>query len=291
MHNLKLQSSIEFLSTYGWAIIIIIIVLGFVVYLLSAQTSSIPSICSFSSGFSCSEFLLETNSISSTYFFFLSNNQQYPIKGTTVTANVGNLGQVTAPCLPSFVLPGGDLICSGSTSSIVNTGETLTGFANINTSDCTSISNPIACTQKYNVNYTAKLITVTTNYAQNTCSIMIKYPTIYLGEKYPISAEVLLNGNPLTGATVNFTANSPLVTLEPQYTNSQSNGTAITYFESQSSGPYNIKASFYTCSAQTSIPVSTPQQISKLYYVPITLSNQQSTGTSANFQQMIYFNP
>ncbi|MGC8479834.1 MAG: hypothetical protein ACP5M9_04190, partial [Candidatus Micrarchaeia archaeon] len=29
----------------------------------------------------------------------------------------------------------------------------------------------------------------------------------------------------------------------------------------------------------------------QIYYVPITLSNQQSTGTSANFQQMIYFNP
>ncbi len=289
---MKAQSSIEFLTTYGWAIIIIVVVLAFIVFLLSSLSSAVPNTCIFSSGFSCSDFLIESNATSTSVLLFLSNTAKYPIKSATVSANISTLGTVVAHCSPDYVLPGGDMICLGSSSTVLQNDINLDGVATINASECTSISDPEACTQKYNVNYTATLDTKTTTYSQNICSISLNPTTgLTTSRQYPLSATVTLNGNPISGATVNFSSNSIDLSIAPNYENTVSNGSATTYMSSQLPNSYTVEATFYTCSTTAEYSFTKKTVSQNINYVPVTITNDQSTATQSNFQQMITFNP
>ena len=126
---MKAQSAMEFLTTYGWAIIILVVVLAFIVFLLSSLNSAVPNTCIFNSGFSCSDFLIESNSISTSVLLLLSNTAKYPIESATVSANISTLGQIVAHCSPGYILPGGDLICIGTTSNTLKNNINLNGVA------------------------------------------------------------------------------------------------------------------------------------------------------------------
>ena len=289
---MKAQSAIEFLTTYGWAIIILVVVLAFIVFLLSSLNSAVPNTCIFNSGFSCSDFLIESNSISTSVLLLLSNTAKYPIESATVSANISTLGQIVAHCSPGYILPGGDLICIGTTSNTLKNNINLNGVATINATECTDLTDPELCTQKYNINYTATLDTKTTTYSPNICSISLN-PEFGLitNTQYPLSATVNLNNNPISGATVNFTSNSMNLVLSPSYENTASNGTATTLFYSKTEGTYYVKASFYTCSTTSAYSFSKKTTTQNLKFVPITLTNNQNIKTLPNFQQKISFNP
>ena len=295
--SIKAQAAIEFLTTYGWAIMILMIVLAFAFYLLSSQATIVSTICTINSGFKCTEFLIESNTISSTALFFLNNIQQYPVKGTTVTANISSVGTITAKCSPNFVLPGGDMICTSLLSQTFSNTLSIGGKISVNSTVCTDISNPISCNKKYPINYTGTLYTRVVGYAPQQCSISVSSNTENPGINipYPIYATVKINNNPIPGATVNFSSTSSSLKISPSFINTETNGTATTYVTSTSTGSNTITATFYnTCSSSLSLSFSTTpgsSGSSTVYYAPITLSNQQSSGTSSGFQQMIYFNP
>ncbi|MEM0200816.1 MAG: hypothetical protein QXD23_00205 [Candidatus Micrarchaeaceae archaeon] len=290
--TMKGQSAIEFLTTYGWAIIILIIVLAFVVYLLTSLNTVVPNTCTFNSGFSCTDFLVETNSLSSTVLMLLSNNQNYPITSATAVVNLSSIGTVVAHCLPTYVIPGGDILCTGTTSNIIGNNVDLSGKATVNASECISISNPVACTQKYNINYTATLNTKTTTYANNICSISLSFTTgTITGVQYPLSAEVTLNGNPISGATVNFSSSSNYLSITPHYENTVDNGTATTHIFAEASGSYTVTAKFYTCSVSSTFSFSKLTTNQKLIFVPIKIINNENSVTQPNFQDQLSFNP
>ena len=295
--SIKAQAAIEFLTTYGWAIMILMIVLAFAFYLLSSQATIVSTICTINSGFKCTEFLIESNTISSTALFFLNNIQQYPVKGTTVTANISSVGTITAKCSPNFVLPGGDMICTSLLSQTFSNTLSIGGKISVNSTVCTDISNPISCNKKYPINYTGTLYTRVVGYAPQQCSISVSSNTENPGINIPylVYATVKINNNPIPGATVNFSSTSSSLKISPSFINTKTNGTATTYVTSTSTGSNTITATFYnTCSSSLSLSFSTTpgsSGSSTVYYAPITLSNQQSSGTSSGFQQMIYFNP
>ena len=295
--SIKAQAAIEFLTTYGWAILILMIVLAFAFYLLSSQASITSTICTINSGFKCTEFLVESNTISSTVLFFLNNIQQYPVKGTTVTANISSIGTVTAKCIPNFVLPGGDMLCTGSLSQTFSNTLSIGGKISVNSTICTDISNPISCNKKYPINYSGTLYTRVVGYAPQQCSISISSNTESPGINilYPVHAIVKMNNNPIPGATVNFSSTSSSLKISPSFINTETNGTATTYVTSTSTGSNTITASFYnTCATSLSLlfsQTSGGSSSQQIYYTPITLSNDQSNSVPADFQQMIYFNP
>ena len=295
--SIKAQAAIEFLTTYGWAILILMIVLAFAFYLLSSQASITSTICTINSGFKCTEFLVESNTISSTVLFFLNNIQQYPVKGTTVTANISSIGTVTAKCIPNFVLPGGDMLCTGSLSQTFSNTLSIGGKISVNSTVCTDISNPISCNKKYPINYSGTLYTRVVGYAPQQCSISISSNTESPGINilYPVHAIVKMNNNPIPGATVNFSSTSSSLKISPSFINTETNGTATTYVTSTSTGSNTITASFYnTCATSLSLlfsQTSGGSSSQQIYYTPITLSNDQSNSVPADFQQMIYFNP
>ncbi len=295
--SIKAQAAIEFLTTYGWAIMILMIVLAFAFYLLSSQATIVSTICTINSGFKCTEFLMESNTISSTALFFLNNIQQYPVKGTTVTANISSVGTITAKCSPNFVLPGGDMLCTALLSQTFSNTLSVGGKISVNSTVCTDISNPVSCNKKYPINYSGTIYTRAVSYTPQQCSISVSSNTENPGINiaYPVYATVKINNNPIPGATVNFSSTSSSLKVSPSFINTETNGTATTYVTSTSTGSNTITATFYsTCSNSLSLSFSqTPggSSSSQIYYTPITLSNQQSSATASGFQQMIYFNP
>ncbi|MGC8669710.1 MAG: hypothetical protein ACP5TL_00980 [Candidatus Micrarchaeia archaeon] len=64
MNNLKLQSAMEYLMTYGWAILIISITLGAIYMMgLFSPNSYVTSTCLFSSDFSCLNYFISSGGV------------------------------------------------------------------------------------------------------------------------------------------------------------------------------------------------------------------------------------
>ena len=226
------------------------LVFGFIYYFLSTQSSTIPNICTISSGFKCTQFSIESNTISTTLLFFLTNTQQYPIKGTTATLNINSIGLMTAKCLPTLVLPGGDLICSTTSLQTLPNGLSISGLFYVNSSVCTNILAPFSCIQHNTVNYSGTVQSQISGYAPNVCSISLKTTAINLqsNTKYPVNATVKMNGLPIPGATVNFSSSSASISISPPFVNTGSNGNVTTYISSNTATSTTINGVFDTCS-------------------------------------------
>ena len=64
MVSKKAQSSFEFLTTYGWALMAIIAVFGVLVYYLNAPTNSVPASCTVVEAFGCTDSQVQVNTVS-----------------------------------------------------------------------------------------------------------------------------------------------------------------------------------------------------------------------------------
>lgn len=79
----KSQVAMEFLMTYGWAFMIILIMIGAIAYFgVTDPDRFISDRCTASSGFFCEDYFLETNQST----FLLRNN-----RGRTITIETSNI--------------------------------------------------------------------------------------------------------------------------------------------------------------------------------------------------------
>ena len=108
----KGQSAVEYLITYGWAILLAAISILILYVFVLAPSAIAPNTCSFVYGAYCQDMILGSNSISSKIALFLTNTQHYPIVNPQVSINISNIGTVNGKCLPNYVLPGGAIICN-----------------------------------------------------------------------------------------------------------------------------------------------------------------------------------
>jgi hypothetical protein len=73
----KAQAAMEFLMTYGWAILVALVVIGAIAYFgVLNQAKFLPGKCSISDGFSCAEYKLDSGEVSGTkqVKIYLQNN-------------------------------------------------------------------------------------------------------------------------------------------------------------------------------------------------------------------------
>ncbi|MBT3405775.1 hypothetical protein HN419_01265 [Candidatus Woesearchaeota archaeon] len=57
------QAAMEFLMTYGWAILVVLAAIGALAYFgVTKPQQFIPDVCTFPSGFHCVDFVVDTNS-------------------------------------------------------------------------------------------------------------------------------------------------------------------------------------------------------------------------------------
>ncbi len=122
MHTNKAQSAIEFLSTYAWALLIIVVLLAVLFILTSAPAGKqvLPSICNIQPQLPCQDSVLSALSSTQqiTYFITFTNNLQKPMEiagngfnVTTTGIGVQGSSHSIGTCYPSFLLPGTQTVC------------------------------------------------------------------------------------------------------------------------------------------------------------------------------------
>ena len=100
---MKLQSAIEYLTTYGWAILIISIVLVALFAIITSSTNPVQE-CIMPAGFSCPSFYIAQNGMLQ---MNLLQSSQYPIQVTSIgCTNPQSLSFMTptnTPSTPNYV--------------------------------------------------------------------------------------------------------------------------------------------------------------------------------------------
>ncbi len=132
----KAQAALEFLTTYGWAFLIILIMIGTLAYFGILNPSKIlPDRCNFDASFKCHDFLI--NGKLNTFQIRIQNNVGEPISvtGLALSSDSSTSYSCTAPALPTNWENGGvrDLaftVCNTATAGLVS-GEKGKVFLNV----------------------------------------------------------------------------------------------------------------------------------------------------------------
>ncbi len=143
LHNIRArkrtQSAIEFLTTYGWAILIISIIFLIFYFFVVAPSVVVPNQCTFSTSVTCRALIIGSNSLSSTVAIFLTNSQEYQIETPSVTFNITGIGSISGTCATLSALPGGAIICSANIPKPLNEGSLARGIVYAEEHVCTNI--------------------------------------------------------------------------------------------------------------------------------------------------------
>ena len=119
--NRKAQSAFEFLMTYGWAILIMLVVLGIIFYLgIFNPQSAAPKSCILPAGFSCYEYLIDKDG---NLHLDLGQAQGRTITITGIACSTSSDAiltptNVTIETGQHAVVTGSGLPCEGATSDV-----------------------------------------------------------------------------------------------------------------------------------------------------------------------------
>ena len=89
----KGQAALEFLMTYGWAVLVVLIVIGAIAFFLSANnpTDLIPEQCTLSDGFFCDDYFIDNNNATGdmdALTLQFANNKGEPVNIINITATI-----------------------------------------------------------------------------------------------------------------------------------------------------------------------------------------------------------
>ncbi len=133
----KAQSAVEFLITYGWALILLIIVLSLLYFFLQIPQKTTAPTCQFQQALLCTDLNLGTYvSTGGTVLTFYMNNQQtYPLSNPRATASYSN-NNYSGSCYPTYVPAGGRFMCQVSLGITSKLGQFLGGSIYIAANNC-----------------------------------------------------------------------------------------------------------------------------------------------------------
>ncbi len=254
----KAQSAIEYLSTYGWALLIIAGVLSFLLVYVNVPTTLSPSSCKFSDGFYCNAVVLSTNTLSenTVVMMVITNKQRYAITNPDLIVNLNNKNYTgTNTCIPSYVVSGGSIICNLTLPVNTKLGQYLMSsiyikadYCGLTTNNC---QNPPSLTYVGNMKshvsistYPKITITLTAENATNPAQSNVKDP---------LYATVKLSDYPLRGATVTFSVTPAIYTAEPTLTATSISGSSASYVSGSASGNAIITAHYAGYMASTTV--------------------------------------
>lgn|GEM_PF-2606243 len=228
------QSAIEYITTYGWAIVILGIVISILYLYTSAPAQAIPDTCSFVNGVFCQDIILGTNSIShaTTAAFLLTNSKEYSLKNPVLYAQLNGKNSVPVNCEPPYVLPGGSMICTVTLPVNSTIGALISGNLYLNATYC-GLSNQSSnrnCSNGVIQTYTGSFEGHTQSASSSRSSILLtaaNYTQTADNQPDQLTATVLLLGFPSRGATVNFTSNNSNFTITPTVALTNGNGQAL----------------------------------------------------------------
>jgi hypothetical protein len=165
---MKLQSAIEFLSTYGFLFIIMTLAILFIVFLATGAKTTVPAQCITYSVIACNFVNYYVNISSNAPYalvtFSLSNGQEVPINLTSFTTSFAGVNY-TGACEPNFLYPGEEATCVSNVSAFIySAGATADGQFTLNALVCDTAVEYLPmhnCTA--NVLYSGSFVTPVTN--------------------------------------------------------------------------------------------------------------------------------
>jgi hypothetical protein len=207
--------------------------------------------------------VLGSNASTSKVALLLTNTQQYPILNPQVSINISNIGLSTGKCTPSFVLPGGAIICNVTLPmKAISMGTLVSGKLYLSAIPCPS-GNATACSSSHRQTYVGSFNSHSSPLLVSTpvsITISAKNYTNSVGIPDLLIATVKLLGYPIEGATVNFTANKT-AKISPNPLTTDSFGIASTYLTGMQAGKMKVTASFAGVSANVIIYFTTPTYV------------------------------
>ena len=276
--------------SYAWAILIIAVVTA-LFFLYIRTPSSLPSSCTFANGFYCKDIILQSNTITHNTFLTvaLTNAQLYAMGNPKLFVSINTTNTTTFTCSPNFVLPGGGIFCTANILISTNLGVLLAGDMYINATYCGLLGNYIytancvgAPRETYHGTFTGHTETQISTLSSLTLNAL--NATQYANNgKDPLRAAVKLNGYPITGATVNFTANSPLYSISPSLTGTNSSGVALSYAWGIVIGNTVITATYAGLSNSVTIQFVTPSSTgTTTSLIPTVVTSSLSTTSTTS---------
>ncbi|MDE1810834.1 MAG: hypothetical protein KGH66_02235 [Candidatus Micrarchaeota archaeon] len=249
---MKAQSAMEYLTTYGWALLIVGIVTAILYLYSTTPTTIVPTTCVFVTGAYCNAIVVGANSIThaTTVALFLTNSQPYPIATPYLYAQLNGANTTQAKCSPNYVVQAGSMICVLNLPIKSSLGQFLAGRLYLNVTYCginPNYTQSNLCSGAPRETYAGKFTShieplINTN---TTITLTASNSTQAANNaRDPLVATVKLLGYPLSGATVNFTANVLGYTISPNYTTTNTTGKALSYISGSKSGNVLVTASY-----------------------------------------------
>lgn len=267
----KAQSAFEYLTTYGWAFLIIAIMIGGLVLFVYLPANAIPARCSFIYAITCQGISVNTNSIATAVNIYLVNAQQYDLSGSPIaTVNISAYGTANAICSPANVIAGGVILCSITMPKSIPVGTNVGGKLLLNASVCLgqSITN---CQSSQSVSYVGNFSAAATGSLGQTNQIPVSIlltvsPSLVSPSSQStvvLTAHVSIFGKPARGAGVMFSMVSDSSagttnTIAPVYSLTDPTGSASTNLyvsSSASAGTITVSASFIGAPATNTITI------------------------------------
>lgn len=145
MRRIRGQSAIEYMVTYGWALLIIAIAFAMLLAFVTLPSRATPNECSFTSTVTCVDFILGSSSgRTTTMTINMTNSQQYPLLDPELVVEVNGKNSSLTTCTPTYVQPQKEIYCSVTLPINTSQGTLLSGNLYLNITNCALSSNYIS---------------------------------------------------------------------------------------------------------------------------------------------------
>ncbi|MDP2909317.1 MAG: hypothetical protein Q8N77_05930 [Nanoarchaeota archaeon] len=113
----KGQAAMEFLMTYGWAILVVLVAIGALAYFGVLNPGRfLPSSCTIGPGFGCTDFKVLADG---SWTIVIQNGMGKALTGVDLDFTSGyGTGSGAGSCSPTSVTDGGTTTCTGAAESI-----------------------------------------------------------------------------------------------------------------------------------------------------------------------------
>lgn len=194
LEDMHAQASMEYMVIYGWAILIMAIIIGILYFYTNVPAQIVTNSCYFINGVYCNEIVFAANTITHNTIiaFSLTNSQQYALANVTTIARVNNANTTKYSCYPSFVPPGGYIGCAANLTVNATLGTLLSGNLYVSATYCGPSQNCSGSTSQNQI-YKGSF----TGHTQRIAPANVMFTTTTL----PCSSSgniVTINGNPYT---------------------------------------------------------------------------------------------
>lgn len=229
--DLKGQNAIEYMTVYSWAILALVLIIVMFYFYARIPGALIPSSCSFTAGISCNNFVVgavQPDNTTTYIAFLLSNAEPYAMESPILSVQF-NQSNVTAPCAPSYVVPGEPITCELAIGEGMKMGDILHVPIYVRSSYCGLAANISTCTGAPTEVYRGYLEAIDSQLVSNSITLQVYAQNDIApanGIAVPIYARYFFFGAELRSIQINFSVNTTAAHLNSTKAITNQNGYA-----------------------------------------------------------------